>query len=169
MRAVAAIGYLAVSMALGCLVVGFGVVLPAIEGGTELVDANLANAIAQGIALRLGLVLIAACAVVAIATPRWTHSRGATTLALVAVGLAGLDRLVLIPHLNRAWARADLVAGRPLDRIQEAVELTQWHHGVLVGLGLALIAVALIAQRERRPVQSGVPERAPAAAQPSPA
>lgn len=151
------VGYLCVAVALGCLIAGFGIAIPTIENGSELIDANLAKALGQVVALRLGLVLLVACVIVAAVAYRWTQSRTASTAALIATGLAGLDRIVLSPRVYEAWSRVDLVAGRPLDRLEEATQLAQWHHLTLMATGLAMLGVVLMAQALRRIKASASP------------
>jgi hypothetical protein len=162
------IGQLAVAVSLGCLVIGFGLVLPMLELGNDLVDLNLAKALGQGIALRLGLVLLIACSIVAVATPRWIEHRAATTAALGAVALAALDRLLMLPRVYQAWSRVDLVADRPHDRLQQAQELAQWHGWLLLGVGALLVSVLAFAVlgRIRLAASTATPSRAesPAAA-----
>lgn len=167
MRTIALLGQLAIAICLGALAVGFGLVLPMLESGNDLVDPNLAKALGQDIALRLGLVLLIGCGIVAATTPRWVAHRGGTTAALGALALAGLDRILMLPRVYQAWSRVDLVAGRPLDRLQEAQQLAQWHHWLLMGVGVLLVAVLAFS------IFSGAPAaataRAPASKAPAPA
>lgn len=154
MRAATALGQLALAVALGALVVGYGVVLPLLDGGTELVDANLARAIIEDIALRLGLVITGACGLLVISARAWTQSRLASSLALCAFALAGIDRFILMPRMYQAWSRVDMVAMRPLDRVAEAGQLTNGHYWVLLAVALALVGVAFLTPRRSSSVES---------------
>lgn len=144
MRPAALIGFAAAALLLGALVVGYFVVLPQLAG-SPLLDANLAKAVSGPLALRLADLLVAAAAVLALATPRWIASRAGTTLALVTAAAALAHRLLLVPHLGRLWARVDLVAGRPVDLLAEAQrwsEHQQWLLAAMVVLVLALLGLA---------------------------
>jgi hypothetical protein len=146
-RVAAFVGQLAVSLALGALVVGYALTLPLLEQGSELVDPNLGKALGHGIALRLGLLILVASAITAVVARRWTQSSIGTTLALSGLVLAALDRVAILPRLYETWARVDLVAGRPAERLADASQLSHWHEGVCVVLALCLLAVAGLGTR----------------------
>lgn len=149
MRPAVLLGILALGLALGSLVLGHLIVVPALQADTTLVDANLARALSEPIALRSAeLSLIAAVIVAAVARP-WLRHHAGTTLGLIAVGLAGLDRLVILPRVHEAWARVDLVAMRPVARIDAAEQLSMVHNVALAAIALVLVGLAVLASWKR--------------------
>lgn len=142
------IGILALGLALGSIVLGH-LILPGLHAGTTLVDANLARALAEPLALRTAeLILVAAVLVTAVARP-WLRHHAGTTLGLLAVGVAGLDRFVILPRAHEAWARVDLVAMRPVARIEVAEQLSTIHDAAVAALVLIVVAIASLASWKR--------------------
>lgn len=149
-RATALIGILALGLALGSLILGHLILVPALEANTSLVDANLARALAEPLALRCAELVLLACVVLAGVARGWLRVRAGTTLALLAAGIAGADRLGLLPRMQAAWGRVDLVAMRPYVRVEDAQQLTLIHHSAVAALLLVLLALAGLASLERK-------------------
>jgi hypothetical protein len=141
-RVATALGMLGLAAAIGGLTVGELVVAEGLTAQASLIDANLAKTLAAPLHLRCAEIALVGCILLALATPRWIASRFATTLALVAVGCAGLARLVILPRLYGAWAQVDLVARRPAERIAAATELAD--HATLVAATMAGLLVMLV-------------------------
>lgn len=150
MRFATFLGLVAVAIALGTLVVGRAVVVPALATHTELLDANLAKAIAGPVHLRLAEVVLAAHLMLAAFAQRLVGARWGTTVGLVLVSASAVHRFLLLPTLYEAWARADLVAGRPVARIVEAQQL-ELQETVLVGTMVVLQLGVCLALAVRRP------------------
>ena len=144
------IGHLALALALGAIVVGHLLLIPLLCANTALVDANLARALSEPLALRCGELVLAGCVLAALASKRWLAHRAGLTLSLVAVGVAAIDRLVLIPELHQAWGRVDLVAMRPLARIEVAEQLTLVHQASLGAMVVALVGLGALAAIDRK-------------------
>jgi hypothetical protein len=140
---------LALGLALGSIVLGHLILVPMLRGDTTLVDANLARALAEPLALRTAELGLAACVVLAAVTHRWLRHRAGTTLALLAVGIAGVERFALLPRMHVAWARVDLVAMRPQAKIVVAEQLGTIHHAALAALIVLLLAIAGLANLDR--------------------
>lgn len=151
MRPTALIGTLALGLALGSLVAGHGVLVPALQADTALVDANLARALSGPLALRTAELVLAACVVLAAVAQRWVRHRAGTSLALLAVGIAGADRLGILPRVNEAWGRVDLVAMRPRVRVEAAEQLSLIHEATLLALAITLVAIAGLAALSSTP------------------
>ncbi len=145
MRPTALIGMLALGLALGSIVLGHLILVPMLQADTTLVDANLARALAEPLALRTAELALAACIVLAAVAHRWLRHRAGTTLALLAVGIAGIERFGLLGRLHVAWARVDLVAMRPQVKIAAAEQLATIHHAALAALIVLLLAIAGLA------------------------
>lgn len=144
-------------VALGALLVGRGLILPAFDGHSALIDANLAKALAGPIHLRIVEVVLAANVILACLAERWLGVRWGKTLALVGVGAAAVQRFFLLPKLYETWARADLVAGRPVDRLDLANQLHTQDFLLAVTSALLLLAMLFVASREARPMSLSVP------------
>jgi hypothetical protein len=142
-------GTIALCAALGAILVGHGVVLPALAHETGLIDANLARALAGPAALRIGDVVLGASIVVGLSAPRWLRSRIGTTLALVLVAAAAANRVVVTPAVYEAWSRVDLVAARPADRLARAQELANNHTALLVTMVLLLLGIVWLVVHRR--------------------
>lgn len=140
---------LALGLALGSIVLGHLILVPMLRADTTLVDANLARALTEPMALRTAELILAACVVLATVTHRWLRHRAGTTLALLAVGIAGVERFGLLPRLQVAWARVDLVAMRPHAKIVVAEQLGTIHHAALAALIVLLLAIAGLASLDR--------------------
>lgn len=149
MRPSALIGILALGLALGSIVLGHAIAVPTLQADTTLVDANLARALSEPLALRATELALAASVVVAAVSRAWLRHHAGTTLGLLAVGLAGLDRFVVLPRAHEAWARVDLVAMRPVARIDAAEQLSTIHDGTMAALVLVLVAIAALASWKR--------------------
>jgi hypothetical protein len=140
---------LALGLALGSIVLGHLILVPMLQADHALVDANLARALAEPLALRTAELVLAACVVLAAVTHRWLRHRAGTTLALLAVGIAGVERFGLLPRLQVAWARVDLVAMRPQAKIVVAEQLGTIHHAAIAALIVLLLAIAGLANLDR--------------------
>lgn len=146
MRPAALIGVAAAGVLLGALVVGYFVAIPALAS-SPLLDANLARAVAGPLAVRLADLLVAASAVLALAASRWLATRAGTTIALVLTAAALAHRLLLVPHLERLWARVDLVALRPVDLLGEAQKWSEHQQWLLVAMVVLVLALLGLATR----------------------
>jgi hypothetical protein len=147
------IGILALGLAFGSIVLGHVIVVPTMQAHTSLVDANLARALSEPLALRTAELCMAAAVVLAAVARGWLRHRAGTTLGLLAAGVAATDRFVILPRVHEAWARVDLVAMRPVARIDAAEQLSTIHDGAVAVLVLVLIAIAVLASwtRETKP------------------
>lgn len=143
--ALGAAGIASLGLALGAILVGQLILVPLVAGNTALVDANLARALAEPLTLRAAELTIGATVILAALAQPWLRHRVASSLALLAAGIAACDRLVLLPELHGRWGRVDLVAMRPLDRIAEASQLSLVHHAALAVVLLLLLALSVIA------------------------
>lgn len=148
-RPTALIGIVALGLALGSIVLGHVILVPALQGDTSLVDANLARSLSAPLALRSAELALAACVLLAAVAQRWLRHRAGTTLALLAVGLAGVDRLGVLPRVHEAWGRVDLVAMRPQIRVVAAEQLSLVHEATLLALTITLVALAGLASMKR--------------------
>ena len=155
MRLLSSIGLLSLCVGIGAIVIGHGVAVPALAEGHSLLDANLARALADPMRLRVAEFVLGASIVMAAVVPRWLGQATATTIALLGVGLAAAQRVVLIPRMHEAWAGVDLVARRPLERIVEAERLTFVHESVLAASLVALLALLLVVSGRIRPPAGG--------------
>ena len=144
MRPSALIGMLALALALGAIVVGQALLVPLACSGTSLVDANLARALSEPLALRSGEVALGACVLLSAVAGPWLRHRAGTSLALLATGVAALDRLVILPRVHESWGRVDLVAMRPVDKLEVAAEISMIHDGALAVMVLLLVAFAAL-------------------------
>lgn len=149
-RPTALIGIVALGLGLGSLVLGHLILVPMLEGDLSLVDANLARALAEPLALRCAELVLAACVVLACVAKPWLRVRAGTSLALLASGVAAGDRLASMPRMQAAWGRVDLVAMRPRVRVEDAAQLSMIHEATVVALLLILLALAGLASFERR-------------------
>ncbi len=149
MRPAVLIGILALGLALGSIVLGHLIVVPAMQADTSLVDANLARALSEPLALRTAELCLAASVVVVAVARAWLRHHAGTTLGLLAAGLAATDRVVILPRVHEAWARVDLVARRPVARLDAAEELSTIHDGAVAALVVVLIAIAVLASWKR--------------------
>jgi hypothetical protein len=149
MRPAVFIGILALGLALGSIVLGLMFVVPMLQADTSLVDANLARALGEPLALRSVELCLAATVVLAAFARAWLRHHAGTTLALLAVGLAATDRFVILPRMHEAWARVDLVAMRPAPRIEAAEQLSMVHDVAVAALVLVLMAIAALASWKR--------------------
>jgi hypothetical protein len=143
------IGILALGLALGSIVLGHLIVVPTLQANTNLVDANLARALAEPLALRSAELCLAAAVIVAVIARAWLRHHAGTTLGLLAAGAAALDRFVILPRVHEAWARVDLVARRPAARLEAAEQLSHIHEAALAVLTLVLVALAVLASWKR--------------------
>ncbi len=140
---------LALGLALGSMVLGHLILVPTLRGDTTLVDANLARALAEPLALRTAELALAACIALAAVTHRWLRHRAGTSLALLAVGVAGIERFGLLPRMHEAWGRVDLVAMRPQAKIAVAEQLSTIHHAAIATMIVLLLATAALASTDR--------------------
>jgi hypothetical protein len=147
LRPAACLGLVVVATALATLVLGRFVVVPMLAHGHTLVDANLARSLAEPLHLRLAEIGLGAALLAFVLVPRWTRSRVAAALAMVLVIGMALWRALLVPALYAAYARVDLVAGRPLDRIQEVDRLDDLESAAVSAMALLFVALAWAALR----------------------
>lgn len=151
MRPIALLAISALALALGAIVVGHALVLPAL-GSSELIDANLARALVEPLRLRVAEVVLVCTLVLALTTRRWLGERSLAAAASVALALAAADRVFLLPRLHRVGGRVDFVAGRPLDQLELTQQLALGHFALLLVLGLVLAAlVYALARRTATP------------------
>lgn len=144
-RLAAAVGMLGLAVALGALAVGELVVAPGLAELDAYIDANLAKTLTAPLHLQCAMLVLLGTLAVAAATPRWIGSRIGTTIALCAVGCAAAYRLAVLPKAYATWAMADLVAGRPPEKIAQAQELANnatWLAAAAVALLAGIIVLA---------------------------
>ncbi|GEM_PF-5658966 len=141
------LGFLMLAVCMGTIVVGFGMLLPVLDAQQELLDANLAAAVGRPLALRLSDTLLTGAMVLAVITPSWVRHRMATTLALLLLSGATLQRIVVLPRVHEAWSLVDRVTGRPLDRVLDAERWSSVHLGILTCLFMISIAMVWLASR----------------------
>lgn len=158
----ACLGLLVSAIAIAAIGLGRFVVLPMMVRAHALVDANLARTLAGPIHFRLAEITLAATLVAFVVLPRWTRSRIAAALAMLLVVGAAAWRAVMLPALYTAWSRVDLVAGRPVDRMQAATALDGYEQAVSLALMFGFIATAWVALRTTE-----APTPAPATAKPA--
>lgn len=148
LRPAACLGLVVVATALAALVLGRFVVVPMLAHGHTLVDANLARSLAEPLHLRLAEIALGATLLAFVVVPRWTRSKVAAALAMVLVIGTAMWRALLVPALYAAYARVDLVAGRPVDRLQELERLEDLESAVVSAMALLLGALAFAALRK---------------------
>ena len=174
-RLAAALGMLGLAVALGALAVGELVVAPGLAELDAFIDANLAKTLTAPLHLRCAMLVFIGTLAVAAATPRWVRSRVGTTMALCAVGCTAAYRLAVLPKAYATWALADLVAGRPPDKIVQAQELANnasWLAAAAVALLLGIMVLAVRGHvaavpkaktpKQPAPAKEGTPAAAPA-------
>ncbi|HLT39848.1 MAG TPA: hypothetical protein VK034_26385 [Enhygromyxa sp.] len=149
MRPAVLIGILALGLALGSIVLGHVIVIPTLQANTTLVDANLARALGEPLALRSAELCLIATVLVAAVARAWLRHHAGTTLGLLAAGLAATDRFVLLPRVHEAWARVDLVAMRPAARIETAEQLSRVHELAVAAIAITIVAIAVLASWKR--------------------
>jgi hypothetical protein len=155
-------GLLVASLAVAAIGLGRFVVLPMLVRAHALVDANLARTLAQPIHFRLAEITLAMTLVAFVLLPRWTRSRLASAIATVLVAGAAAWRAMLLPALYGAWSKVDLVAGRPVDRLQAATQLDGYEQAASLSIMFGLLAVSWIALRTGMSVaKSPAPAPAP--------
>jgi hypothetical protein len=140
-------GLLVASIAVASIGLGRFVVLPMLVRAHALVDANLARTLAQPIHFRLAEITLAMTLVAFVLLPRWTKSRIAGALATMLVAGAAAWRAMLLPALYAAWSKVDLVAGRPVDRLQAATQLDGYEQAASLSIMFGLLAVSWIGLR----------------------
>ncbi|HET6583537.1 MAG TPA: hypothetical protein VFG69_08815 [Nannocystaceae bacterium] len=136
-----------VATAIAALVLGRFVVVPMLAHSHLLVDANLARSLAEPLHLRLAEIGLGATLVAFVLVQRWTPSKLAAALAMVLVAGTALWRAMLVPALYAAYARVDLVAGRPVDRLPELERLEDLEQAAVSAMILLLVALAWAALR----------------------
>lgn len=166
MKPLSLLGLLACAAAMGAQLAG-RVALPELAGQTNLIDANLIATLSEPVHLRIAEVVLAAHLLIAASAGRWLESRWATSVALVLVGLSGLQRFVVLPAMYGAWSMADLVASRPIEHVLVG-ERMQWQDNLIVAV-MTLLQLALFAAAARmmRPSTS-VPRPSDGEATPEP-
>lgn len=143
---------LGLSLALGCLLIGHGLILPALaaggSGAESLVDPNLARALTLPIAELTTTVAALATAFVLALAPRAFSASPMSTLALAALAACALDRLVLLPRMHLALGRVDLVTAAPASQMAK-LQVWELGHQLCVATACALLAaiVWIIAHR----------------------
>lgn len=147
LRPSACLGLLAVATAIAALAIGRFVVVPMLAHDHALVDANLARALCHPLHLRVAEIALGAAIVVFALVPRWTASRLVATLAMIVVVATVAWRALLLPALYAAFARVDLVAGRPIDRVQEVARLEELEQAVVTAIALLFVALGWAALR----------------------
>lgn len=172
MRLAAFFGLLAITAALGALVVGRAVLVPEMAAPSHLIDANLAKSLAAPLHMRLAEIVFAAHLVLAAVAGRWLAAKWGTTLALVLVIASALHRFLLLPALYGAWAKADLIAARPVEHILSAnrYELQELVVvGVMVVLQVSILVAATRPREDQAQAVAAKPVQASSAPVPVPA
>ena len=147
MKPLSVLGLLACAAAIGAQLVGRGIALPELAAQSNLIDANLVATLSEPLHLRLAEVVLAAHLLVAASAGRWLEAKWATSVALILVGLSGLQRFVILPSMYGAWSMADLVAARPIEHVLMGEKL-RWQDNVLVGV-MTLLQLALLVAAAR--------------------
>ena len=169
MKPLSVLGLLACAAAIGAQLVGRGVVLPELAAQSNLIDANLVATLSEPLHLRLAEVVLAAHLLIAASAGRWLEAKWATSVALVLVGLSGLQRFVILPAMYGAWSMADLVASRPIEHVLMG-EKMQWQDNLLVGvmtllqLSLLVAAARMMKATQSPAMKPATPTEAPEAA-----
>lgn len=132
---------------MGAQLVGRVVVLPELAAQSNLIDANLIVSLSEPLHLRLAEVVLAAHLLIAASAGRWLEARWATSVALVLVGLSGLQRFVVLPAMYGAWSMADLVAARPIEHVLTGDRM-QWQDNMMVGV-MTLLQLSLLVAAAR--------------------
>lgn len=132
---------------MGAQLVGRVVVLPELAAQSNLIDANLIVSLSEPLHLRLAEVVLAAHLLIAASAGRWLEARWATSVALVLVGLSGLQRFVILPAMYGAWSMADLVAARPIEHVLTGDRM-QWQDNMIVGV-MTLLQLSLLVAAAR--------------------
>lgn len=154
MKPLSVLGLLACAAAMGAQLVGRVVVLPELAAQSNLIDANLIVSLSEPLHLRLAEVVLAAHLLIAASAGRWLEARWATSVALVLVGLSGLQRFVILPAMYGAWSMADLVASRPIEHVLTGDRM-QWQDNMLVAvMTLLQLAILVAAARMMRAVKA---------------
>ena len=153
----ACLGLLVSAIAISAIGLGRFVVLPMMARAHALVDANLARSLAEPIHFRLAEITLAATLVAFVVLPRWTRSKLAGGLAMTLVVGAAAWRAVMLPALYVGWSKVDLVAGRPIDRMQAATTLDGYEQAVSLALMFGFLATTWVALREGEPASAAMP------------
>lgn len=135
-----------IALAFGGLVVS-ALVIPGLTDASTLVDANLARTLAAPLELRASGIVALSCLGVVGVVASWLSTRWAQALAVLTAIVAIADRMVVLPRLHKAWTLVDLVAMRPLDRVEEAGRLVALHHGLGLLVGAGLVGLLWISTR----------------------
>ena len=90
----------ALAVAFGSLVVGHGVVTPAMLDPHSLVDPNLARAWVTPVTVDIANWVFGATLVLLLVAPRWIPERAVSTVAFVTVVLAAIDRSTAVVALS---------------------------------------------------------------------
>ena len=142
-------GLLAPGAILGAVATLGLVLLPTLEAGGPLVDANLGTALARDLALPV----LAGVWLVAGAHAAWVWLQSGDplrrTVAALLLAAATVERLWLAPTLFATWSRVDRVTSQPADRVAEARDLALQHGGMLLALVLLAILAVVLAGRAR--------------------
>lgn len=146
---------------MGAQLVGRVVLLPELGAQSNLIDANLVVSLSEPLHLRLAEVVLASHLLIAASAGRWLEARWATSVALVLVGLSGLQRFVILPAMYGAWSMADLVASRPIEHVLTGDRM-QWQDNMLVAVMTLLQLALLVAAARMMRTVTTAPE-APAA------
>lgn len=134
----------ALSLALGGLVIGAGVAIPGVADG-DLVDANLRRALTDPVELRILSSVSAAAGVATLAMIGRGEGRFPTTCVLLALIMLLALRLWLLPETLSAAALVDLEARLPAHRLDNALAWRQRTTVCETVVGF-LLAAALIAR-----------------------
>lgn len=133
------------AVALGCLGIGLGLaphLLDRAAVSPGLIDANLAQALAQPIELRSLELAIAGLLGLLICTRKLVDQKLGSSAALAALGLSVLDRLIVLPRVHDAYGKVDMVALRPESALRAAGELGLVH-ALAAGLTGVLVVVVI--------------------------
>lgn len=149
---------LALALALGCLMIGHGLFVPALAGQGQtaqgLVDANLARAMATPVAELTSSVAAVCAMVLLLCAPSGFGATSISTLSLAAAATCVVDRFVLMPRVEASLGRVDLVTAAPASAM---ARLEMWelaHQAAVASASVLLAAVAwIIAHRFQHAMQ----------------
>lgn len=138
----------ALSLGLGALVVGHGLIVPASAQASALADANLARALTEPAALRVAECAALACAILWLAALKTWPRGAATTLSFAATVACVVDRVWLIPRTFSLGARVDLVTSAPAGAMAEYSRGQLIHQLAVATASVLLAAVAVLLARQ---------------------
>jgi hypothetical protein len=161
------LGAASLVLALGAIVIGYGVVIPGLEQSVDagLIDGNLRVALTEPIERRLTTLILVASVGIAAAFGPWapppTPARASSwtshltgTLALVLLFVSAALRLWIVPGRLAAWARVDVVTGRPALALEQALTWNTSQSAALAAALALIVALAAVTTSHPREPQS---------------